>query len=110
MNTVDNSGVSQGVSRENSKIYNTRATKTRLRCNGMEEYMRLMIQQQQALFEQLNILLEQAGITYGIDRIILRPRDDDKAVDIVYRIKCRDEEICEKLREAFKQQYGLGEG
>jgi hypothetical protein len=66
------------------------------------------IEMQKMLEETMKPYMEMLGLELYIDKIVLYPDDcpDGTCVDYVWRIKCRDAETCEKLREEIRKQSG----
>ena len=66
------------------------------------------IEMQRMLEETLRPYMEMLGLELYIDKVILYPGDceDNTCVDYVWRIKCRDIEVCERLREEIRKQSG----
>ena len=69
------------------------------------------IEMQRMLEETLKPYFEMLGLELYVDRIVLHPEDcPDTCVDYVWRIKCREKEVCDKLREEIVKQSGGGGG
>jgi hypothetical protein len=67
------------------------------------------IEMQRMLEETLKPYFEMLGLELYVDRILLHPEDcPDTCVDYVWRIKCREKEVCDKLREEIVKQSGGG--
>lgn len=49
-------------------------------------------------------MLKVYGISMTFEKIILYPNDDPSAIDLVYRIKCENEYLCEMLKDEFKKR------
>ena len=65
------------------------------------------ITMQQTLLNSLKPVLEMLGLSMEVDRIVLKPNDCESekgnlCIDYVWRIKCQDQFICNKLREQIK--------
>ena len=61
------------------------------------------------LEETLRPYFEMLGLELYVDRIVLKPEDcPETCVDYVWRIKCREKEVCDKLREEIVRQSGGG--
>jgi hypothetical protein len=64
---------------------------------------------QRMLEETLKPYFEMLGLELYVDRVLLHPEDcPDTCVDYVWRIRCREKEVCEKLREEIVRQSGEG--
>jgi len=69
-----------------------------------------MIEMQQALMESVKPWLDMLGIELYVDRIVLNPEDcPEECIDYVWRIRCRNPEVCGSLREEVLKHH-LGEG
>jgi hypothetical protein len=67
------------------------------------------IEMQRMLEETLKPYFEMLGLELYVDRIVLHPEDcPDTCVDYVWRIRCREKEVCDKLREEIVKQSGGG--
>ena len=67
------------------------------------------IEMQRMLEETLKPYFEMLGLELYVDRILLHPEDcPDTCVDYVWRIRCREKEVCDKLREEIVKQSGGG--
>ena len=65
------------------------------------------IEMQRMLEETMKPYFELLGLEMYVDRIILSPEDcPDVCIDYVWRITCKDKEVCDKLREEIKKQSG----
>jgi hypothetical protein len=74
---------------------------------GIMYDLKQWIEMQQALMQTLKPYMEMLGLELYVDRIVLKPKDcPDTCVDYVWRIKCKDVEICENLRSVIKSQGG----
>jgi hypothetical protein len=61
------------------------------------------------LEETLKPYFEMLGLELYVDRIVLHPEDcPDTCVDYVWRITCKEKEVCDKLREEIVKQSGGG--
>lgn len=66
----------------------------------------MLLQSQQQVFEMLNSILQQYGLTLELDRVDVEPEDcDDDCIDFVWRIKCKEKTMCLYLKEAIAKQY-----
>jgi hypothetical protein len=66
----------------------------------------MLLQSQQQVFEMLNSILQQYGLTLELDRVDVEPEDcDDDCIDFVWRIKCKEKTMCFYLKEAIAKQY-----
>ncbi len=55
--------------------------------------------------EALKPWMELLGLEMYVDRVELQPDDcPDTCIDYVWRITCKDPEVCEKLREEIRKQ------
>ena len=67
------------------------------------------IEMQRMLEETLKPYFEMLGLELYVDRVLLHPEDcPDTCVDYVWRIRCREKEVCDKLREEIVRQSGEG--
>jgi len=64
---------------------------------------------QKQMAETLTSVLKMYGISMTFEKIILYPEDDPNAIDLVYRIKCENEYLCEILKDEFKKRLEGGE-
>jgi hypothetical protein len=66
----------------------------------------MLLQSQQQVFEMLNSILQQYGLTLELDRVDVEPADcEDDCVDFVWRIKCKEKTMCFYLKEAIAKQF-----
>ena len=66
----------------------------------------MLLQSQQQVFEMLNTVLQQYGLTLELDRVDVEPEDcEDDCIDFVWRIKCKEKTMCFYLKEAIAKQY-----
>jgi hypothetical protein len=69
------------------------------------------MEMQRMLEETLKPYFEMLGLELYVDRVVLHPEDcPDTCVDYVWRITCREKEVCDKLREEIVRQSGGGGG
>mgnify|MGYP000371377250 CR=1 FL=1 len=71
---------------------------------------RQMIEMQKIMMDQISIYMSALGLELTLDRIDIEPKDcPDKCVDMIWRFKCKEKEICDKLKEKIVEAFG-GEG
>jgi hypothetical protein len=65
------------------------------------------LEMQRMLQETMKPYFEMLGLDMYVDRIVLKPEDcPETCIDYVWRITCRDKEVCDKLREEIVKQSG----
>ncbi|MEM4815835.1 MAG: hypothetical protein QXR23_08875 [Ignisphaera sp.] len=70
---------------------------------SFDQIQQLLIMQKQ-LSDTLTSMLKVYGISMTFEKIVLYPNDDPNAIDLVYRIKCENEYLCEMLKDEFKKR------
>ena len=70
---------------------------------GAPEDLKNMLEMSKAMIDQLKPYFDTLGITMEIDRIDISPEDcPDLCIDIVYRFRCSNKEVCDKVKERLK--------
>lgn len=75
--------------------------------------VKALVDAQQAIMEQMRMLLESVGIELYLDTIVLSPRDCEEddgnhCIDFVWRLRCRDAATCAAFREQLRAGMGTG--
>ena len=66
----------------------------------------VLLQSQQQVFELLNSLLQQYGLSLELDRVDVEPEDcEGNCIDFVWRLRCREATVCYLLKEAIVKQF-----
>ncbi|MEM1542731.1 MAG: hypothetical protein QXV82_08910 [Ignisphaera sp.] len=76
---------------------------------SFDQIQQLVVLQKQ-MSEALTAALKMYGISMTFEKIILYPEDEPSSIDLVYRVRCENEYVCEMLKKEFRRRLQESEG
>jgi len=66
------------------------------------------VEMQKTVMEQIKAVFQSIGISLDLEKIDVSPADEPDAIDLIYRIRCRDKILCEEMKKELEARYGGG--
>jgi len=59
--------------------------------------------------DSMTAILKMYGIELNMEKIDVEPSDCESCIDFVYRLSCASEAVCDELKKAIIEKFGLKE-
>jgi len=67
------------------------------------------ISTQKQVMDSMTAILKMYGIELNIEKIDVEPSDCESCIDFIYRLRCVSEAVCDELKKAIIEKFGLKE-
>ena len=65
------------------------------------------VELQKSMMDQISVYMNALGLELKLDRIDVEPEDcPELCIDLIWRFRCKDKEICEKVKEKLMESFG----